>query len=144
LHLAMGGSPEQIDLPREEAHALAATAKASGYENLLRLMSQLLTSEPIVRRSDTGALAVEIAWLRAAELPKLIRVEEILAGTYQPGAAPAARPAPAPPHRGPARPARRHPAAPRRASPVRPPPRSAQPPETAQRANAPTDPATPP
>src|SRR4029077_7791133 len=94
LHLAMGGSPEQIDLPREEAHALAATAKASGYENLLRLMSQLLTSEPIVRRSDTGALAVEIAWLRAAELPKLIRVEEILAGTNQPGAAPQARPAP--------------------------------------------------
>src|SRR4029077_1960874 len=94
LHLAMGGSPEQIDLPREEAHALAATAKASGYENLLRLMSQLLASEPNVRRSDTGALAVEIAWLRAAELPKLIRVEEILAGTYQPGAAPAARPAP--------------------------------------------------
>ncbi|HSS77120.1 MAG TPA: DNA polymerase III subunit gamma/tau [Thermoanaerobaculia bacterium] len=95
LHLAMGGSPEQIDLPGEEAHVLAATAKASGYENLLRLMSQLLASEPIVRRSDTGALAVEIAWLRAAELPKLIRVEEILAGTHQAGAAPVARPAPA-------------------------------------------------
>jgi DNA polymerase-3 subunit gamma/tau len=120
LHLAMGGSPEQIDLPGEEAHALAATAKASGYENLLRLMSQLLTSEPIVRRSDTGALAVEIAWLRAAELPKLIRVEEILAGTGQPGAAPAARPAPA--------------AVPRPSPPSMPPPRSAPPPETAPRA----------
>ena len=43
-------------------------------------MNLLLTSEPIVRRSDTGALAVEIAWLRAAELPKLTRVEELLAG----------------------------------------------------------------
>ena len=72
--------PEQVDLPGEEAQALAATARASGYENLLRLLNQLLTSEPIVRRSDTGALAVEIAWLRAAELPKLTRVEEILAG----------------------------------------------------------------
>jgi DNA polymerase III subunit gamma/tau len=80
LHLAMGGSPAQVDLPGEEAQALAAMAKANGYENLLRLLNQLLTSEPIVRRSETGALAVEIAWLRAAELPKLTRVEEILAG----------------------------------------------------------------
>ncbi|HEV7503937.1 MAG TPA: DNA polymerase III subunit gamma/tau [Thermoanaerobaculia bacterium] len=129
LHLAMGGAPEQIDLPGEEAHALAATAKASGYENLLRLLSQLLASENIVRRSDTGALAVEIAWLRAAELPKLIRVEEILAGTYQPGAAPAARPAAAAPRPAPPAPA--------------PPPRSAPPPEMAPRASAPPTPATP-
>jgi DNA polymerase-3 subunit gamma/tau len=80
LHLAMGGAPGQVDLPGEEAEALAGIARASGYENLLRLMNLLLTSEPIVRRSDTGALAVEIAWLRAAELPKLTRVEELLAG----------------------------------------------------------------
>jgi DNA polymerase III subunit gamma/tau len=80
LHLAMGSSPDQIDLPGEEAQALAVAAKASGYENMLRLLSLLLTSEPIVRRSDSGALAVEIAWLRGAELPKLTRVEEILAG----------------------------------------------------------------
>ena len=104
LHLAMGGSPGQVDLPGEEAQALAATARASGYENLLRLMNLLLTSEPIVRRSDTGALAVEIAWLRAAELPKLTRVEELLAGSMSAGgarsaAAPgaASAPAPAPP-----------------------------------------------
>ncbi|HVR96216.1 MAG TPA: AAA family ATPase, partial [Thermoanaerobaculia bacterium] len=91
LHLAMGGDPGQIDLPGEEAASLAALAQGSGYENLLRLLHQLLTSEPIVRRSETGALAVEIAWLRAAELPKLIRVEELLAG----GAPRAAAPAPA-------------------------------------------------
>ena len=106
LHLAMGGSPEQVDLPGEEAQALAGLARASGYENLLRLMNLLLTSEMIVRRSETGALAVEIAWLRAAELPKLTRIEEMLAGALpaetahpaiaRPPAA-AARPAPAPP-----------------------------------------------
>lgn len=150
LHLAMGGAPEQIDLPGEEAHALAATAKASGYENMLRLMSQLLASENLVRRSDTGALAVEIAWLRAAELPKLIRVEEILAGTYQPGAAPAARPmaaAAAPP-----RPATPAPSAPPPAAPIprsAPPPAAAALPETAPRASAPPpaprpEPAAPP
>ncbi|HEY3572086.1 MAG TPA: DNA polymerase III subunit gamma/tau [Thermoanaerobaculia bacterium] len=125
LHLAMGGSPEQVDLPGEEAAALAATAKASGYENLLRLLNQLLTSEPIVRRSDTGALAVEIAWLRAAELPKLTRIEEILAGSL-PVAEPAgsSRPAAAAPRPAPApAPQRRAPdPAPRPAAPPAPPP----------------------
>jgi DNA polymerase-3 subunit gamma/tau len=103
LHLAMGGAPGQVDLPGEEAEALAGIARASGYENLLRLMNLLLTSEQLVRRSDTGALAVEIAWLRAAELPKLTRVEELLAGTAGAGTAessgaarPAAAPRPAP------------------------------------------------
>ena len=93
LHLGMGGEPEQVDLPVEEAQTLAAVAKEAGYENLLRLLHQLLNSETTVRRSEAGALAVEIAWLRAAELPKLRRVEEILAGGGMGAAAP--RPAPA-------------------------------------------------
>jgi len=88
LHLALGGDPGQVDLPAEEAATLAETAKGAGYENLLRLVHQLLQSEATVRRSETGALAVEIAWLRAAELPKLRRIEEILAGhTGQAGTA---------------------------------------------------------
>jgi DNA polymerase III subunit gamma/tau len=108
LHLGLGGLAgdiEQIDLPREEAAALAATAKAAGYENLLRLLHQLLSSEQVVRRSETGALALEIAWLRAAELPKLARIEDILAGT-----APAGGEGPRPPRQAPP------PAAPRPAS----------------------------
>jgi DNA polymerase-3 subunit gamma/tau len=80
LHLALGAEPAQVDLPAEEAAALAGCARAAGYENLLRLLQQLLTSEQTVRRSETGVLAVEIAWLRAAELPKLVRVEELLGG----------------------------------------------------------------
>ena len=129
LHLAMGGSPEAVDLPGEEAQTLAALAKGSGYENLLRVMNQLLASEQIVRRSETGALAVEIAWLRAAELPKLIRVEEILAGGTVGGsmgrseAAPAPRPAPAAPRPAPAPVAAPRPAAaPAPAPPPRPQP----------------------
>jgi len=124
LHLGMGGDPEQVDLPGEEAQKLAATAKAAGYENLLRLLHQLLASEQLVRRSDTGALAVEIAWLRAAELPKLTRVEELLAGgvspspprtTTTPAPAPTARPAPPPP--APPPPVERPPSGPRLAEP---------------------------
>jgi DNA polymerase-3 subunit gamma/tau len=131
LHLGLGGAPEQIDLPGEEAQALAATARKAGYENLLRLLHQLLASEPVVRRSETGVLAVEIAWLRAAELPKLSRVEEILAGTVA-GAPltaapeaprPAPRPAPAPPQPPPPPPPRQ--AAPPPPAPPAPPPRPA-------------------
>jgi DNA polymerase-3 subunit gamma/tau len=80
LHLAMGGAPERVDLPEEEARALAAVAKTAGYENLLRLSQQLLASEQTVRRSEAGTLALEIAWLRAAELPKLQSIEALLAG----------------------------------------------------------------
>jgi DNA polymerase-3 subunit gamma/tau len=98
LHLALGGDPAQVDLPLEEAQALAALARGGGYENLLRLLNQLLASEPIVRRTETGALALEIAWLRAAELPKLIRIEQLLAGgapgTFQRPLAPSANLAP--------------------------------------------------
>jgi DNA polymerase III subunit gamma/tau len=80
LHLALGGDPAQVDLPAEEARALAELARRGGYENLLRLLNQLLASEQTVRRTEAGALAVEIAWLRAAELPKLVRVEQLLGG----------------------------------------------------------------
>ena len=139
LHLAMGGSPEQVDLPGEEAQALAATARASGYENLLRLLNLLLTSEPLVRRSDSGALAVEIAWLRGAELPKLTRIEEILAGG---GATSAPRPAAAAPPRPAASPSpapapRSAPAVPAAAAP---PPRPASPPAAVP--SRPSDPLT--
>src|SRR5262249_5387341 len=93
LHLALsaaGGDASRAaptDLPAEEAQALAALAREAGYENLLRLMNQLLASEETVRRSEAGALAVEIAWLRAAELPKLTRIEELLAGAVASGSA---------------------------------------------------------
>ena len=126
LHLAMGGDPDQMDLPAEEAQALAAMAKEAGYENVLRLLHQLLNSENTVRRSETGALAVEIAWLRAAELPKLRRVEEILAGGGMTTAAPARKP---------------HPPAP---SPVSPPPPAGRGGAQTEKVAEPARPAPPP
>jgi DNA polymerase-3 subunit gamma/tau len=90
LHAAVGTDPERLDLPAEDAEQLVALAKSAGYESLLRLLNQLLKSEELVRRSETPGLAVEIAWLRAAELPKLIRIEELLAAgpALGPGATP--------------------------------------------------------
>ncbi len=94
LHLAIGGRPDSVDLPLEEAESLADLVCSHSYENLLRLSDHLLMSEPTVRRSEFALLALELAWLRAAELPKLTRIEELLSprrgvnGTTS-GAAPA-------------------------------------------------------
>jgi DNA polymerase-3 subunit gamma/tau len=101
LHLALGGEAAALDLPEDERRELAACADQAGYENLLRLLHHLLASESTVRRSDSGALALELAWLRAAELPRLVALERALAGLASPPAseapaAPASRAAPAP------------------------------------------------
>lgn len=80
VRLALGTKPEDVDLPLDEAQQLAALARRAGYENLLRVLHLLIQAEPTVRRSDSGSLACEVAWLRAAELPKLLDLEALLAG----------------------------------------------------------------
>jgi DNA polymerase-3 subunit gamma/tau len=130
LHLALGASAEQLDLPAEEAVRLQQLARDGGYENLLRLLNLLLAAEPLVRRSELAGLAVEVALLRAAELPKLQRVEALLGGgPPRPAGAPGAvaPPTVAPPA-APAGPASAPPAAPsRQAAPAPPPARAAGP-----------------
>ncbi len=149
LHLAMGGSTDLVDLPSEDAAALATLANSTRYENLLRLLQLLLASEETVRRSEAGALAVEIAWLRAAELPKLTQIEEILQGkTALPAASPPPRATPPP------RPAevtaktaraqpRQPPQQPRRQAVETPAPQSAAPPLGAPPSTAPSSAVTP-
>jgi DNA polymerase-3 subunit gamma/tau len=91
LHLTLGGAEEQIDLPRDEVQALAelCARPQAGRKNLLRLLHHLLKSENTVRRTEAGALALEIVWLRMAELPQLGRIEDLLDGS-----APAGKPEP--------------------------------------------------
>jgi len=89
LHLALHGTAggegaAAVDLPEEEAARLSSRAEAAGYETMLRLLRQLLLSEHTVRRSDAPALALEIAWLRAAELPRLTLLEDLLSGRATP------------------------------------------------------------
>lgn len=88
LHLAQGLDPEQLDLPAEAATELERVASGTGYENLLRLLHLLLSSETVVRRADAPGLALEVALLRAAELPRLVRIEQL--GATLPGALPGA------------------------------------------------------
>jgi DNA polymerase-3 subunit gamma/tau len=86
LHLALAGGSAatamRLDLPAEEATRLQTLARRAGYENLLRLLHQLVAVEPLVRRSEVPGLALEVALLRGAELPKLRRVEELLRGGF--------------------------------------------------------------
>ena len=93
LHLALGANADEVDLPGDQAEALAGIASDAGSENLLRVLHLLLASEMTVRRSESGALAAEVAWLRAAELPKLTAVEALLSGGAAPAPAPAKKPA---------------------------------------------------
>jgi len=130
LHLALGGTTARLDLPPDETARLQTVAQGAGYENLLRLLHQLLAIEPLVRRSEVPGLALEVALLRAAELPKLTRVEELLRGGAIPaasGGAPASGSGAAPSAREPARSAAPAPSlptsSPRVAAPV--PPRAA-------------------
>ena len=82
LHLSMGGedAAERVDLPNDECLRLLKIAREAGPENLLRLLHLLLSSEPLLRRVEAPALALEVAWLRAAELPKLVALERAVAG----------------------------------------------------------------
>ena len=82
LHLSLGGQGalDRVDLPKDESARLAKLANAAGSENLLRLLHLLLSSEPLMRRVEAPALALEVSWLRAAELPKLVALEKAVAG----------------------------------------------------------------
>ena len=80
LQGALGAAPDEIDLPLEEAQTLVERVRPLGPERLLQVIQLLLSSEGTVRRSEFGMLALEIAWLRAAELPKVTRLTDLLSG----------------------------------------------------------------
>lgn len=88
LQLAVGGSADSVDLPKEEAESLTEVVRESSYENLLRMIQLLLNSEMSVKRSEFGALALQITWLRAAELPKVVNIQDLLTGRAKPPVVP--------------------------------------------------------
>jgi hypothetical protein len=55
-------------------------ARLTPYATLLRLLSLLSESDGTLRRSDVPALAFEVLLLKVAELPRLVPIEDILAG----------------------------------------------------------------
>ena len=111
LHLILGAKPETVELPEEECLALGKILKPFGYEALLQVLQLLIASEGMVRRSEFGLLALEIAWLRAAELPKVQKLQDFLAGktplpNIQPGPSSPGPSNPGPSNPGPSSPGR--------------------------------------
>jgi DNA polymerase-3 subunit gamma/tau len=67
-------------LSEEGAERVREFARLTPYATLLRLLSLLSESDGTLRRSDVPALAFEVLLLKVAELPRLVPIEEILAG----------------------------------------------------------------
>ena len=81
LHLiasAEGEVSRTVELPEDAASRLRELAVEAGFESLLRLLHLLLGSELIIKRSELPGLALEVALLRAAELPRVRSLEEIV------------------------------------------------------------------
>ncbi len=83
-------------LSEEGAERVREFARTTPYATLLRLLSMLSESDGTLRRSDVPALAFEILLLKLAELPRLIPIEEILAGRTGTGGFSSKGPAPVP------------------------------------------------
>jgi len=73
-------APPPTGLSEEGAERVREFARLTPYATLLRLLSLLSESDGTLRRSDVPALAFEVLLLKLAELPRLVPIEEILAG----------------------------------------------------------------
>ena len=77
-------------LSEEGAERVREFARLTPYATLLRLLSLLSESDGTLRRSDVPALAFEVLLLKVAELPRLVPIEEILAGRIPASSGPGA------------------------------------------------------
>ena len=73
-------APPPTGLSEEGAERVREFARLTPYATLLRLLSLLSESDGTLRRSDVPALAFEVLLLKLAELPRLVPIEEFLAG----------------------------------------------------------------
>ncbi|MBK9968438.1 MAG: DNA polymerase III subunit gamma/tau [Holophagales bacterium] len=92
-------APAVAGVSEDGSATLRELARTSAYSTLLRVLSLLSEAEGMLRRSDVPSLALEVLFLRLAELPRLVPIEEILASGASlppPGARPAAAPSPIP------------------------------------------------
>ena len=117
-------APTVAGISEEGAATLREMAQTTPYSTLLRTLTLLSEAEGMLRRSDVPSLALEVLFLRLAELPGLVSIEEILSS----GAAlplPAARVSAPPPAAPAATRKAAVPAAEPRVRPVAPEPRPA-------------------
>ena len=94
LLLSAAGSPPEAEPAERER--LTTLAKAMPYENLLRAVSLILSTEELVRKVDDPTLAVQMLVLKIAELPRLRDIEGAIAGLPQSAGPAASVPRPEP------------------------------------------------
>ena len=75
-------APPPTGLSEDGAERVREFARTTPYATLLRLLSLLSESDGTLRRSDVPALAFEVLLLKLAELPRLVPIEEFLAGRF--------------------------------------------------------------
>ncbi len=80
LLVASGAADALVNVPADELVRFRESAEKFEYSELLRVLSLLLRDDEIISRSEQQRLAVEIALLKAATLPRLRSVEALLAG----------------------------------------------------------------
>ena len=79
--LLRSGAPESmLSLPPEELAVLRGVAEELEYSEVLRLLNLLIRDDDTISKAEHQRLAVEISLLKAAMLPRLRSVEELLAG----------------------------------------------------------------
>ena len=80
LVLAGGGDPSLVAGAGEDLQNMKSLASQFEYSELLRILNLLIKDDELVSRSEQQRLAVEIAILKAATLPRLRSVEKALGG----------------------------------------------------------------
>lgn len=79
LLLTSGADESMIRADPDELASLASLRERLGANDILRIVNILLRDEDVVVRSESQRLAVEIALLKCATLPRLHAVEDVLA-----------------------------------------------------------------
>ena len=72
-------APAVAGISEDGSATLRELARTTAYSTLLRVLTLLSEAEGMLRRSDVPSLALEVLFLRLAELPRLVPIEEILA-----------------------------------------------------------------
>jgi DNA polymerase-3 subunit gamma/tau len=90
--LRSGAAESMLSLPPEEVDVIRGVAAEFEYSEILRVLNLLIRDDDTVSKAEHQRLAVEISLLKAAMLPRLRAVEDVLAGG---AGAPAAKRSPA-------------------------------------------------
>lgn len=88
LILAGGGRETSLGISPEDLAAMQPLTESLSYEELLRITNLLLRDDDVITKTEHQRLGVEIALLKAATLPRLRSVEDVLKGSNVAAAAP--------------------------------------------------------